>query len=410
MVTEMGEEDFKKLENPSIDLQLQKDQFKENLITAYRNIIDILKEFLDLKEEYYNIIALWTIGTYFHGKFPSFPFLFFNAQKGSGKSRVMNLIVNLARDGSLANSMTEAVLFRTTGTLAIDEFEGLTRKGGEGLRELLNSAYKRGAVVRRMKQEKTLRGSEQVVEEFLVYRPLLLANIWGMEEVLGDRCISLIIEKSTNKKITNLIEIFHEDLRIIETKKLLEQCSLCICSFSGEVYKEWNNYVKNNYILYTNNTNNTNNTNYTQVFKSINLMELNGRELELSFPLCLISAELGEDVLKETTLTLKTIFTEKRQEELTEDRDTSLIDFISQEPEGNCYVVGNLTAKFQEFLGVQDDWINSKWMGRALKRLNLIKEKRRATKGVQVILDVQKAQSKIKMFKIKTEDIKNGTG
>ena len=71
-------------------------------------------------------------------------------------------------------------MFRTSGALAIDEFEGVSRKGGENLRELLNSAYKRGAKVKRMKQQKTESGTEMVVEEFDVYRPIVLANIWGM--------------------------------------------------------------------------------------------------------------------------------------------------------------------------------------------------------------------------------------
>jgi len=36
-----------------------------------------------------------------------------------------------------------------------------------------------------------------VIEEFAVYCPIAMANIRGMENVLGDRCISLILEKSS---------------------------------------------------------------------------------------------------------------------------------------------------------------------------------------------------------------------
>jgi len=378
------------------------ENYNQNLKLAYDNIIKGLKEYVDLKEEYYNIIALWIIGTYFHDKFPNYPFLFFNAQKGSGKSRIMNLITFLSKNGSVMNNMTEAVLFRTKGTLAIDEYEGVNRKGNENLRELLNSSYKKGTKVKRMKQQKTMEGVEQVVEEFDVYRPIIMANIWGMENVLGDRCITLILEKSNKKEIVNLMEIFSEDSQLQETKKLLNWCSLCRCSFSAETYKEWNAYIKSNYTNYINNTNNTNYTKYTQLFKSINLMDLNGRELELSFPLCLIAQEIevqNSEILKITTLTLKEIFCDKRAEELVEDRDVSLIDFISQEAENNVYQINTLTENFKQFLGVSDDWINSKWMGRALKRLNLIKEKRRVGRGVQVKLNIEKAQEKIKFYK-----------
>lgn len=384
------------------NIQFKDTEVKE-LIDAYKHIIKVLKEYIDLREDYYNIIALWIIGTYYHTEFPSYPFLFFNAMKGSGKSRSMNLITCLAKDGQMLNSMTEAVLFRTKGTLAIDEFEGVTRKGGEGLRELLNSSYKRGAKVKRMKQKKTDEGTEQVVEEFDVYRPILLANIWGMENVLGDRCISLILEKSSNQKITNLIEIFNEEDDVQNTKKILNQCSLCTCSFSTEVYKMWNNYVKSNYtnnINYTNNTNNTNNILPFLAFKYINLMDLNGRELELSFPLCLLAAEISEDTLKETTLTLKRIFNEKKEEELVENHDVNLVDFCSQKLEDNNFItIKSMTEDFKSSFSINEEWINSKWLGRALKRLNLIKQKRRTYRGVEIILDVTKAQEKIKMFR-----------
>ena len=400
---EISEEDFKKLEISSYDLEKEKEMSKDDLILAYRNIIDILKEYLDLKEKYYNLITLWIIGTYFHNKFSSYPFLFFNAMKSSGKSRAMNLITCLSKNGEVLNSMTEAVLFRTKGTLAIDEFEGVTRKGNENLRELLNSSYKKGTKVKRMKQKKTLEGVEQVVEEFEVYRPIVLANIWGMENVLEDRCITIILDKSNRKEVTNLIEIFKEENIVIETKKILHLCSLCRCCFSGEVYKEWNNFIKrknNNYINTLNITNNTNNTNCFLLFKSIKSMDLNGRELELSLPLCLIANEIGEHVLKETTLTLKSIFQEKKEEELVENQDINLIDFISQQLQNNNYIsLKSLLHNFKESFALTEEWINSKWIGRALKRLNLIKQKRRNYRGVEIILNIEKAQKKIKMFK-----------
>jgi len=405
---ELTEEDFKKLKHSEHDLEKDEENYKDNLLTAYKNIMDILKEYLDLKEEYYNIIALWIIGTYFHDKFPSYPYLFFNAMKGSGKSRTMNLITTLSSGGQMLNALTEAVLFRTKGTLGIDEFEGISRKGNETLRELLNSAYKKGVKVKRMKQQKTEQGTEQVVEEFEVFRPLVLANIWGMESVLGDRCIQLILEKSNKNVVVNLIEIFREENIVQETIKLLNQCSLCRCSFSVEVYREWNAYIKNNYtkdINYIYNTNNTNNILPLEVFKTINLMDLNGRELELSLPLCLIANEISDenqDLLKITTLTLKTLFSSRKEDELTDNIDVSLYDFISQEVISSAYkwdTVNDITRRFKEFLDVTDEWVNSKWMGRALKRLGLIREKKRVGRGVAVILDIEKAQEKIKMFK-----------
>ena len=400
---ELNEEEFKKLRQSEHDLEKEEEDYHDKLKEAYLNLKDILKKYIDMKEEYYEIIALWIIGTYFHDKFPSYPYLFFNAMKGSGKSRTLNLITTLAKDGQMLNSLTEAVLFRTDGTLAIDEFEGVSRKGNENLRELLNSAYKKGIKVKRMKQKKTDKGTEQVVEEFEVYRPIAIANIWGMESVLGDRCIQLFLEKSNKSVVTKLIEIFDQEEIVKKTKELLNQCSLCRCSFSAEVYQMWNSYITNNYTIYTNITNNTNYTNSTELFKTLNLMDLSGREFELSLPLCLIAYEIdpeNQEVLKKTTLILKSLFDAKKEDEITENIDVQLYDFFSQEPESSAYqIVNDLVNKFKEFTGNNEEWINAKWFGRALKRLGLVIDKKRVGRGVSVMVNYKKAKEKIKMFK-----------
>jgi hypothetical protein len=91
-----------------------------------------------LRDDYYNIVALWIIGTYVHDNFSSYPYLFFNVMRGSGKSRLMGLVASLSKNGSVLISMSESVLFRTAKgrTLCIDEFEGINKKENQALREL----------------------------------------------------------------------------------------------------------------------------------------------------------------------------------------------------------------------------------------------------------------------------------
>ena len=52
-------------------------------------IAQILKT---LKEEYYDLVAVWIIGTYCMPGFETYPYLFINAQKGSGKTRLLKSI------------------------------------------------------------------------------------------------------------------------------------------------------------------------------------------------------------------------------------------------------------------------------------------------------------------------------
>jgi len=363
----------------------------------YLNTIDCLKRYSDLRNEYYPIVAIWIMGTYLHKQFNSYPFLFLNAMKGSGKTRLLKLIAYLT-GGEVQSNLTEAVLFRENTTLGLDEFEGVTRAGGENLRELLNASYKKGSKVKRMRKKRTPEGEQQVVEEFDVYRPIVMANIWGMENVLGDRCITIILERSSNANITRLMEIFEQDKLTTLTKNLFSKgkCSLCSVVTPQNIYTDWNEYVISNYT--TTHTNNY--TNYTHLFERIKDSPIDGRNLELSLPLFIIAQAIGDDVLDNLLKIIINIVKDKQMDEFTDNYDVLLTDFISQEVELDYFVsINELVKNFKGFLGNTDDWLNNKWFGRALKRLNLVKEKKRSNRGVEVKLDYQKAKDKIRMFR-----------
>jgi len=395
---EIDKDYFKKLSNPSYDFEKEEEENKNLLYDAYNNIKDLLRKYCDLKEEDYPIIATWIIGTYFHDQFHSYPYLFLNAMKGSGKTRTLKLITDLSKDGEILLRPTEAVLFRTRSTLGIDEAEGLTRKGMEEIRELLNGCYKKGSKVKRMKQKKTLEGVEQVIEEFDIYRPLILANINGMEDVLGDRCISIILERSTNPGIVKLAEIWEDEKMFKKTKEILNQCRVCNVVVPWKLYSEWNNYIYTTYILYNNYTNSIN---YTELFKSLNLMDLNGREVELSAPLLFIAYNIDESTYTEVYSSIKLYMESRKQDQFNESQDVMLIDMVSQEPKEEWTTSKEILNKYFQFTQIEnkDGEINSRWIGIALKRLNLIKDKKRLPGGMRYILNIKKAQEKIKQFK-----------
>lgn len=391
----LSDEDFEKLKNPFCDLNEEKEREQENLLGVYRNIIDILKNYVDLEEKYYSLISIWIIGTYFHKQFPTYPYLFFNAMKGSGKSRLLRLITYLSQDGCMLNSLTEAVLFRTTGTLGIDEFEGLNRKGKENLTELLNSAYKKGIKVKRMRKAKTLAGEEQVVEEFDVYRPIALANISGMDNVLNDRCITIILNKSNNPAIIKKIEMFEADDNIHLVKNFpFKECSLCSVD---TVFKVYNTYINN---IYTHTYRTLHYTNYTKFFNKIMESNIDGRNLEITLSLLILASFIGDEVFDELMGTLKEIVEERNKDDVVENLDISLLNFLSEELETTSFVsIKELFNKFKTSVQIEDFWFNEKWMGRALKRLGLVLEKKRLNFGMVVKIDYRKAQDKIRMFK-----------
>lgn len=402
---------------------LNLDKIKIVVGDAYEKIMEILKTYVDLREEYYPLLSTWIIGTYMHREFNTFPYLFINAMRGSGKTRLLKLISSLAHNGEVISSLREAVLFRDCKdkTICIDEFENIMSKENQALRELLNAGYKKGNKVKRMKRVKGVVSGvvseDYVVEEFEVYTPIAMANIWGMEEVLSDRCITLVLEKSSNEKIMKLLEDFEQNDDIFWCKNVLKNNLVQLCSyFLGNAYLTlWNEYIHTTYTTYTTLTTFTTPTTPTtqmtpkklkdlETFQKINDTGINGRNLELMFPLFLTARMIGEEPFDNMLKIAKTITLERKGEEMTESRDVSLIDFVSKQMNGNFIPIKLLTLQFKEFVGEDEGderWINSKWVGRGLKRLNLILDKTRHKNGIEVRLDISKALEKIKIFERK---------
>lgn len=386
---------------------------------TYQEIINFMKGYVDLPDDYYKFISLWIMGTYFHSQFNTYPFLFLNAMRGSGKTRLLKIISHLQKNGTgdVQNNISEAVLFRTAKErgLIIDEFESIGGKEKSILRELLNAAYKKGGKVRRMKKVSRQGEEKQVVEEFDLFTPIAMANISGIEEVLSDRCITIILEKSSNLAMTKKIEDFdnHPSIESIKVRLTTIGCSLCSVVSDKKYVERWNNYISNRYNNYINTlhtyhtpiyTNIHQEINYDELFNKIDSAEIDGRNLELLFPLIITAKFLEEKEFEEILRISKDIVKSKKSEEFTESKDVSVIDFISKQTlyRYEKISVKSLTRLFREFLALEDDedgWVNYHWLGRALKRLGLLKEKIRTKKGMEVLVDTEKAKEKLKIFR-----------
>lgn len=396
---------------------------QDQLKSVYNNIIEVLKKYCDLKEEYYSIIAIWIIGTYFHKQFPTYPYLFFNAMKGSGKTRLMKLILHLAKDGNLMNNMSESVLFRTASqrTIGIDEFENIGSKEKSLLRELLNSAYKKGTVVERAKKSYSEDGDKWEIERYDIYCPLLIANITGMDEVLGDRCISLIIDKSSKKNITRLLELFDIDPMIQEIKRMFSVVK-CSVVTDGNVQRmmKWNEFIYNQQdtTLTTPPPQTTlHDTKYTKFFEAIFNSNLDSRLLELFFPLFVLAESISEETFRKTLETAEEFVKRKKDDDFYESRDISLIGFVNDSQlmlenisHDNFIKEKDILGYFRIYIEYEDknkdwEWLTDRWLGRALKRLNLVEKKKRMARGIFVKLDFNLAKSKARMFKSEEQHI-----
>lgn len=360
----------------------------DNLTKLFYDLITIFDYYLDDKPENFIIYSLWTIGTLFHDQFITYPYLFLNAIKGSGKSRLLRLISIIA-NGTFTIALTESSLFRTKGLLCLDESESLHGKEKQMLREILNSSYKKGQKIIRMKKVKNKFEENFEPEELETYRPIALANIWGMEDVLGDRCITRILEKSDKESKTKIIEDYENDKNIKKVKELINKITQeNNFKFDINIFQDWNDYIKDNSKC------------KNPLFKKINNTQINGRNLELFFPLLMIALHIDNQLFETILQIAEKITIEKKESDYYESTDVKVYEFVSNNIEiDKEYLEIDLLIQFKNMYKQNDDWCNSKWWGRELKKLNLIKSKRRINQGYKVILDTIKAKEKLKIFK-----------
>lgn len=407
-------ENFEKITNPKEILDA--DKAKIALGTCYEDIISFLDSYMEMPDDYKKLTAIWIIGTYLHKEFEVFPYLFINAMRGSGKTRLLRIISYLVANaqGQVHTGLTESVFFRTPKhfTLVIDEFEGVGGKQKADLREYLNASYKKGGVVIRMKKVTKDKETNYEPEVFEPFKPIAMANIWGMDEVLGDRCISFVLQKSNNPIKTKKMENFSTNSIISDIKRTLEGivCRLCMSVGIKGYEQTWNNYIDYIYLHPTLLTLPTLPTlpslEQQKMFKHINGSEIEGRNLELLFPLLITANILSFEVFEDILRIGKEILTKKKDDELSESKDVSVIEFVSQVPQSyqlDFQLQADLKREFNIYIGGVDDsdekWLSNEWFGRSLKRLDLILDKRRKSKGRELTLNISKAREKLKMFK-----------
>lgn len=401
------------------------DIIRYNIGKVYENIQEIIKIYMDMPEKQIKIISLWILGTYFHESFDAYPYLYINAMRGSGKTRLLKLISNLSYQGKgkVYSGIRETLLFRTPKhhTLVFDELESIGNNDKASLREYLNASYKKGVTISRAKKVKSKSEESFVLEDFEPYKPIAMANIWGMDDVLGDRCLTFILEKSDNPAKTKLIENF-DKLEIIKSiKRTLSVFSVVSAVLLGKKQYDnlWNNYIFNKHYTQYATTLTTLTTITTQTtLTNLNLLDtlkneeffnridesgIEGRNLELFLPLFILMNWLDEFGFKEILDISKEMVVEKKEEAYNENVDILVYQHIAENKNIFDYVsIKELNKSFREFYGAEEyehKWINERWFGRSLKRLGLVIDKKRIGSGILVRLNISKAKEKLKIFK-----------
>lgn len=148
---------------------------------------------------YYN---LWNIATYFYEVFGAFPYNDYTGTKRAGKTKALEFQSHVCFNAILTPDISGSALFRTiegTGaTVLLDETEAFKREKNEQaqqVRTLLLEGFLKDKLAIRTE------GSSDngfTVTNFNLYSPKSMGHINTLDDVLGDRCIELLMLRSKN--------------------------------------------------------------------------------------------------------------------------------------------------------------------------------------------------------------------
>ena len=168
----------------------------------FQQIKSYIDRFLVLPEDgNSSFLALWTMGTYVYRVFRHFPYVHINAEKGSGKSTLMEILEPIAFNGKHVIDTTGPAMFREVhrngSTLFIDEAETLGGKSSvkSSLNAILNAGFAKGSTVARAN------------EQFYIYSPKMVAGIQEINDVLASRSVKLkMLRRLEDEKVERYID------------------------------------------------------------------------------------------------------------------------------------------------------------------------------------------------------------
>jgi hypothetical protein len=142
-------------------------------------------------------VTLWALHTHVVDRFESTPRLaVISPEKGSGKTRTLEMLALLCPAPEHAFNMSAPVLFRLIAsqpvTLLVDEADtyfGPKAKDEEGLRGLLNAGHRRGATALRCV------GAGHEVGRFPVFCAVAMAGIGDLPDTLMDRSVVIPMKR-----------------------------------------------------------------------------------------------------------------------------------------------------------------------------------------------------------------------
>jgi hypothetical protein len=382
----------------------------KNQEVSFKSVFDRIKKeyeyYMDFSDDrMYDFCALWVIGSYFHPFFNSYPYVFWNATKSSGKTKVLTLTEMMAFNAINATSITASSLFRLIQgnrcTILMDEAEkGPNERERTDIRSMLLSGYKRAGKVYRAEEGRRKGTKYYKVSQYEIYGPKMMANIAGVEDVLESRCIYFSLQRTMNVEKGNR-EINEQDLKWWDIRNELYlllmssynnvldiYCNLNIPDSLNELSVDSEDTVTITYpktTLYVTPlvpSQHTQTTQNTTISKSIYRL-LSNRDMELWKSILCLAKMIDETLYLEMLNFAIEKSKEKKIDELSDIWDLNVLYALLELAETDGYIfTKDILAKCKE-LDESMEKTTTQWIGRTIKKFGFT-DKKREGRGIKI--------------------------
>lgn len=377
---------------------LTPDDLFNRLQLQYQHYIDFPHE------SWYYVFPIWVMGTYFFPIFDSYPYIELFGGPNTGKSKTMELSALMAYNGTMSVGISPSALFRGTEiycwSIFLDEaylFKSSkeTSERKSDIISYLNCGYKKGTPV--IKSEKTAEGKFKLVM-FDTYCPKMIATNYETEEILATRQIQVIMRPALFKTGRGERQPKAETPLWTELRTQLLLFALKHIGKIKEIYDSLENEF-----------------------------ELPNRDFELWKPLITIakyldSLDFAPDNYRQKALKEIVIETIKsKQEDITESMEFQTLKAVLELNKWDDYIpLSDIVEKVQEYQDRHQEWLNNRFIGKLIKKMNLLFKKRRIGRGREykfkqenvvdmfdrygfIVTDDNKIVSRSKLFQIEEE-------
>ncbi len=373
------------------------DNYSISIPGVYWKVYNYIKRFICFPDEaYLSFVTLWVMGTYLFMIFRYYPYVWLNAEKGSGKTLLMEILSSITFNGELITNPTESVIFRDISnnliTMFIDEVEQLRKRDKDtygSLISILNAGFNKAGVVKRT--ESTGQGGF-VVKAYSAYSPKMFAGISDIDDVLQDRTVRIPLLR---KKDDETVQRYKETAEIVDLQRSIRDelymFALIYAKDIAEVYHASGDVIQG-------------------------MSHLNNRELDIWEPVFLlanvIDSQAENTKLTDTMEALSKKSVEEKQSDSVSQNETYkllnvvkvMLDEVSTiQQDGNIKVFD--AKEVFEYFQKSDDY---EWMQKRnaltsrLKRIKIKSEQKRmdGEKKRVYIIDITEFQDLCERFKI----------